>query len=310
METSEQVEYKRFLDPSVISKISNLELRARLIVEGFLLGLHKSPYHGFSIEFSQHRPYMQGDSPKDIDWKVYGKSDKFFVKQYEEETNLKSYILLDVSKSMTFSSAGRMSKLEYASQLAASLSYLMLKQKDAVSLSVYADQIKKYLPPNSSRVYLKEIISALSKIVPDSDLSADKAGTNTSFCLNQISDKITKRGLVVIISDFFDDPSHVISAIKKFRFYKNEVIVFQLLDPVERNFSFQKDAIFQDMETGEEITTQPYQIQKSYRDAMESFLKNLKNECLRNGVEYNLIETSNSFDKALFTYLQKRSRLL
>lgn len=303
METTEQIEYKRFLDPSVISKISSLELRARFIVEGFLLGLHKSPYHGFSIEFSQHRPYMQGDSPKDIDWKVYGKSDKFFVKQYEEETNLKSYILLDVSKSMTFSSAGRISKLEYASQLAASLSYLMLKQKDAVSLSVYADQIKKYLPPNSSRIYLKEIISVLSKIVPDSD-------TNTSFCLNQISDKITKRGLVVIISDFFDDPSHVISAIKKFRFYKNEVIVFQLLDPAERNFSFQKDAIFKDMETGEEITTQPYQIQKSYCDAMESFLKNLKNECLRNGVEYNLIETSNSFDKALFTYLQKRSKLL
>ncbi len=303
MQTTEQSEYKRFLDPSVISKISSLELRARLIVEGFLLGLHKSPYHGFSIEFSQHRPYMQGDSPKDIDWKVYGKSDKFFVKQYEEETNLKSYILLDVSKSMTFASAGRISKLDYASQLAASLSYLMLKQKDAVSLSVYADQIKKYLPPNSSRIYLKEIISVLNKIVPEIE-------TNTSFCLNQISDKITKRGLVVIISDLFDDPVEVMNAIKKFRFYKNEVIVFQLLDSAERNFSFQKDAIFKDLETGEEITTQPYQIQKSYQDAMVTFLNKIKSECLRNGVEYNLIDTSTPFDKALFTYLQKRSRLL
>ena len=303
METQEQIEIKKFLDPSVISKISSLELRARLIVEGFLLGLHKSPYHGFSIEFSQHRPYMQGDSPKDIDWKVYGKSDRFYVKQYEEETNLKSYILLDVSKSMTFASEGRIPKLEYASQLAASLSYLMIKQKDAVSLSVYADQIKKYLPPNSSRIYLKEIISVLSKIVPETE-------TNTSFCLNQISDKITKRGLVVIISDLFDDPAKVISAVKKFRFYKNEVIVFQILDPAERNFSFQKDAIFKDLETGEEITTQPYQIQKSYRDAMETFLNKIKSECLRNGVEYNLIDTSTPFDKALFTYLQKRSRLL
>ncbi|MDP3149753.1 MAG: DUF58 domain-containing protein [Ignavibacteria bacterium] len=303
METQEQIEFKKFLDPSVISKISSLELRARLIVEGFLLGLHKSPYHGFSIEFSQHRPYMQGDSPKDIDWKVYGKSDRFYVKQYEEETNLKSYILLDVSKSMTYASSGRISKLEYASQLAASLSYLMLKQKDAVSLSVYADQIKKYLPPNSSRIYLKEIISVLAKIIPETE-------TNTSFCLNQISDKITKRGLVVIISDLFDDPAKVISAVKKFRFYKNEVIVFQLLDPAERNFSFQKDAIFKDLETGEEITTQPYQIQKSYRDAMETFLNKIKSECLRNGVEYNLIDTSTPFDKALFTYLQKRSRLL
>ena len=303
METQEQIEFKKFLDPSVISKISSLELRARLIVEGFLLGLHKSPYHGFSIEFSQHRPYMQGDSPKDIDWKVYGKSDRFYVKQYEEETNLKSYILLDVSKSMTYASSGRISKLEYASQLAASLSYLMLKQKDAVSLSIYADQIKKYLPPNSSRIYLKEIISVLAKIIPETE-------TNTSFCLNQISDKITKRGLVVIISDLFDDPAKVISAVKKFRFYKNEVIVFQLLDPAERNFSFQKDAIFKDLETGEEITTQPYQIQKSYRDAMETFLNKIKSECLRNGVEYNLIDTSTPFDKALFTYLQKRSRLL
>lgn len=303
METQEQIEIKKFLDPSVISKISSLELRARLIVEGFLLGLHKSPYHGFSIEFSQHRPYMQGDSPKDIDWKVYGKSDRFYVKQYEEETNLKSYILLDVSRSMTFASEGRIPKLEYASQLVASLSYLMIKQKDAVSLSIYADQIKKYLPPNSSRIYLKEIISVLSKIVPDSN-------TNTSFCLNQISDKITKRGLVVIISDLFDDPIKVISAIKKFRFYKNEVIVFQILDPAERNFSFQRDAIFKDLETGEEITTQPYQIQKSYRDAMDTFLNKIKSECLRNGVEYNLIDTSTPFDKALFTYLQKRSRLL
>lgn len=303
METQEQIEIKKFLDPSIISKISSLELRARLIVEGFLLGLHKSPYHGFSIEFSQHRPYMQGDSPKDIDWKVYGKSDRFYVKQYEEETNLKSYLLLDVSKSMTFASEGRISKLEYASQLTASLSYLMIKQKDAVSLSVYADQIKKYLPPNSSRIYLKEIISVLSKIVPETE-------TNTSFCLNQISDKITKRGLVVIISDLFDDPEKVISAIKKFRFYKNEVIVFQILDPAEQNFSFQKDAIFKDLETGEEITTQPYQIQKSYRDAMETFLHKIKSECLRNGVEYNLVDTSTPFDKALFTYLQKRSRLL
>ena len=303
METQEQIEFKKFLDPSVISKISSLELRARFIVEGFLLGLHKSPYHGFSIEFSQHRPYMQGDSPKDIDWKVYGKSDRFYVKQYEEETNLKSYILLDVSKSMTYASGGRISKLDYASQLAASLSYLMLKQKDAVSLSVYADQIKKYLPPNSSRIYLKEIISVLSKIIPDSN-------TNTSFCLNQISDKITKRGLVVIISDFFDDPAKVISAVKKFRFYKNEVIVFQILDSAERNFSFQKDAIFKDLESGEEITTQPYQIQKSYQDAMVTFLNKIKSECLRNGVEYNLIDTSTPFDKALFTYLQKRSKLL
>lgn len=151
-------DYRKFLDPSIISKLNSLELKARLVVEGFMVGLHKSPYHGFSIEFTEHRPYMQGDALKDIDWKVYGKTEKYFIKQYEEETNLKSYILLDTSMSMSFASEGNVSKLEYSQTLAAGLSYLMTKQQDAVGITLYADSIKKYMPPKTSRAYFHEIL--------------------------------------------------------------------------------------------------------------------------------------------------------
>jgi uncharacterized protein (DUF58 family) len=295
-------DYKKYLDPSVISKISSLELKARLIVEGFLLGLHRSPYHGFSIEFSQHRPYMPGDAPKDIDWKVYGKTDRFFVKQYEEETNLKCNILLDTSKSMSYSSKGNISKLEYASYLVASLSYLMIKQKDAVGLTLYSEQINKTLTPKASNSYLKEILFALNSVEP-----AGK--TETANCLSGIAESVKRRGLVIIISDFFDEPDKVLSALKHFRFKKNEVIVFHILDPLELNFAFDRDSIFIDMETAEEMTTQPRQIQKSYQESLNQFLRKIKEGCLNTGIEYNLIDTSITYDKSLYAYLQKRSRL-
>ncbi len=295
-------DYRRYLDPQIISKLSNLELRARLVVEGFMVGLHKSPYHGFSAEFSQHRPYMQGDDLKNIDWKVYGKTEKYFIKQYEEETNLKSYIILDTSKSMDFKSGDNISKLNYSMILAASLSYLMIKQQDAVGLALYSEKINKLFQPKASRAYLQEILKHLSTIT-----AGEK--TNTASSLGEIAEKIKSRGLVIIISDFFDDVDSVIKSLKKFSFKKNEVIVFQILDPIEKSFSFGKDAIFRDLETEEEITTQPYQIQKAYKEAMEQFTKKIKRECLNSNFDYNLIDTSTSFDKALFTYIQKRSRL-
>jgi uncharacterized protein (DUF58 family) len=297
------VDYKKYLNPATISKLNSLELRARLVVEGFMVGLHKSPYHGFSVEFTEHRPYMQGDGLKDIDWKVYGKTEKFFIKQYEEETNLKSYILLDTSKSMLFASEGNISKLEYATTLVAGLSYLMVKQQDAVGLTLYSDKINKYFPPKTSKAYLQELLKHLAELS-----ASDK--TNTASCLNSIAEKIKRRGLVIIVSDFFDDINSILSALKHFRYQKNEVIVFQIMDPLERSFSFGKDAIFKDLETEDEITTQPYQIQKAYKEAMENFISKIKTECLNSNIEYNLIETSTPFDKALFSYIQKRSKLL
>jgi uncharacterized protein (DUF58 family) len=248
-------DYKNFLNPSIVSKLNSFELKARLVVEGFMVGLHKSPYHGFSVEFTEHRPYMHGDSIKDIDWKVYGKTEKFFIKQYEEETNLRSYILLDSSRSMQFSSGKNISKLEYGATLVAALSYLMVKQKDAVGLTIYSDEIKKYFPPKASKTYLQEILKSLSAVS-----ASDK--TNTASCLNTIAEKIKRRGLVIIVSDLFDDVNSILKALKHFRYLKNEVIVFQLLDPLERSFSFGNDAIFKDLETEEEMTSRPYQIQR------------------------------------------------
>jgi uncharacterized protein (DUF58 family) len=300
--TLANLEYKNLLDPSIIPKINSLELRARLVVEGFMVGLHKSPYHGFSVEFTQHRPYMQGDSLKDVDWKVYGKTEKFFVKQYEEETNLRSYIVLDTSRSMKFASGNQVSKIEYASTLVAALSYLMMKQQDAVGLTLYADRILQYLPPKATRQYLQEIFKSLVNIEPSDT-------TNTAKCLNSVAEKIRRRGLVIIVSDLFDNVNSIIKSLKHFGYQKNEVIVFQILDPLEKSFAFGRDAIFKDMETEEEMTTQPYQIQKAYKAAMEEFVGKIKTECLNSNIDYNLVETTSPFDKALLSYIQKRSKL-
>lgn len=293
---------KNYLDPSFISKLSSLELKAKLVVEGFMVGLHKSPYHGFSVEFSEHRAYMQGDNLKDVDWKVFGKTEKYFIKQYEEETNLRSYIFLDTSNSMDYSSGNNISKLDYSLTLAAALSYLMIHQQDAVGLTLYAEKINKYLPPKSSRAYLQEILKSLAVVN-----ASEK--TNTAASLSETAEKIKRRGLVIIISDFFDEISSVLRALKHFSYTKNEVIVFQVLDPMEKTFSFGKDAIFKDLETGDELTTQPFQIQKAYREAMKEFTSTIKTACLNSNIDYNLIETSDPYDKALFRYIQKRSKL-
>jgi uncharacterized protein (DUF58 family) len=299
---AELQDYRKYLNPAIISKLNSLELKARLVVEGFMVGLHKSPYHGFSVEFTEHRPYMQGDNLKDVDWRVYGKTERYFIKQYEEETNLKSYILLDTSKSMDYTSGENITKLNYSVILVAALSYLMIKQQDAVGLSLYSEQIDKYFPPKATRAYLQEILKNLSAVKASSK-------TNTAASLNSIAEKIKRRGLVVIVSDFFDDINSILSALKHFRYKNNEVIVFQVLDPLEKSFSFGSDAVFKDLETGDEMTTQPYQIQKAYRDEMNRFINKIKSECRNSNIEYNLIETSTPFDKALFNYIQKRSRL-
>ncbi len=294
--------FRKYLDPSIVSKLKSIELKARFVVEGFMVGLHKSPYHGFSVEFSEHRPYMQGDSVKNIDWKVYAKSEKFFIKQYEEETNLISHILLDVSKSMDYKHDGDITKLEYGNLLAASLSYLMISQQDAVGLALYSDKIENYLAPKSSRIYLRKLLSSLNELKPTNK-------TRTAYCLDSIAEKIKRRGLVIIISDFFDSLDSILSAIKHFHFKKNEVILFQILDPIEKSFAFGKDAVFVDMETQEEMTTQPYQIQKAYMESMGEFISTIRSQCSRYGIEYNLLDTKTPFDKALFSYLTKRSRL-
>jgi uncharacterized protein (DUF58 family) len=295
-------DYRKYLEPEVISKLANMDLRARLVVEGFITGLHKSPYHGFSVEFAEHRQYMPGDEIKHIDWKIYGRTDRYYIKQFEEETNLKAYLVVDASKSMDYSSDGHIRKLEYASYLGAALAYLMIRQRDAVGLAIYDEKIREYLPPRSTKSYLNLIFKELANLKGSS-----KTGTAPS--LHEIAERIRRRGLVIILSDFFDNPAQVVTAFKHFRHRKNEVIIIQILDPLEKSFAFGRDAVFKDMETSEEMMTQPWHIQKSYQEAMREFLDRYKKECRENDIDYLLVDTSTPFDVALLEYLTKRQRL-
>ncbi len=291
-----------YLQPDVVSRLSTMEMRARLVVEGFITGLHKSPYHGFSVEFAEHRQYMPGDEIRRIDWKVLGRTDRYYIKQFEEETNLKSYLVLDTSRSMEFKSGGSVTKLQYASYLAAALAYLMMRQQDAVGLLTYDETLQKFMPPHSTKVYLQTILKELEQ------LEAARS-TGTSRALNMAAERLHRRGLVMIFSDLFDDPDDVISALKHFRYNQHEVILFHILDPRERNFDFGRDAIFRDMESSEEIMTQPHQIQRAYQEAMRDFIGRYKKECREQRIDYVLLDTSTPFDVALFEYLNKRKKI-
>ncbi len=298
----------KYLQPDVVSKLSTMELRARLVVEGFITGLHKSPYHGFSVEFAEHRQYMPGDEIRRVDWRVYGKTDRFYVKQYEEETNLKSYIVLDTSASMKFSSkevvpgGTGISKAAYASYLAASLSFLMIQQRDAVGLTLFDSNIRSMIPPHATKQHLRRILIELEKIRPAET-------TNSAEALHRLAERITRRGLVIVISDLFDDPAKVMAALKHFRHNNHEVLVMHLLDPLERSFAFGSDTVFKDAETGERITTQPYHVQKAYQEAMSVFMEKYKRECREHAIDYVLMDTSTPFDVALLKFLNKRRRL-
>jgi uncharacterized protein (DUF58 family) len=295
-------QYRRYLQPHVVSKLANMELRARLVVEGFITGLHKSPYHGFSVEFAEHRQYMPGDEIRHLDWKIYGKTGRYYIKQYEEETNLKSYIVLDASRSMAYASEGQMPKIEYASFLVAALSYMMVKQQDAVGLTVFDEGITTYLPPHASRAYLRQILVTLQRLKAGNRTGAGKA-------LHQVADRIRRRGLVIVVSDLLDDPDEIIGALKHFRHKKNEVIVMHVLDPLERTFAFTGDATFLDMETADEVITQPWHVRKAYQKSMGAFLERFKRECRENYVDYVLLDTRTPYDVALVEYLSKRERM-
>jgi uncharacterized protein (DUF58 family) len=292
-------DYRAYLKPEVVSRLTSLELRARMVVEGFITGLHKSPYHGFSVEFAEHRQYMPGDEIRHIDWKIYGRTDRYYIKQYEEETNLKGYVILDSSASMGYQSQGMITKFDYAVSLAAALSLLMLRQQDAVGAAVYDTELRSFLPPRSRPSHLREILKTLTAAKPSS-------GTGTANALNLMAERVKRRGLVIILSDFFDDPDQVMSALKHFRHKQNEVLAMQILDPLERSFNFGMDATFRDMETGEEMVTQPYQIRQAYSAAMTEFTERLKKECREHGIDYVLLDTSIPYDVALVEYLNKR----
>jgi len=292
----------QFLNPRVVTRLANMELRARLVVEGFITGLHRSPYHGFSVEFAEHRQYMPGDAIRFVDWKIYGRTDRYYIKQYEEETNLRSTIVLDTSLSMGYASGDGVSKLEYGASLAAALAYLMIRQQDAVGLACFDEELRSYLPPHTTRAYLRRLLINLRNARPSGKTGAARS-------LHQAADRMKRRGLVIVISDLLDDPAGVIGALKHFRHKKNEVIVMHVLDPLERTFAFGSDAVFRDVETAERITTLPWQIQASYRGAMARFLEAYKRDCREHAIDYVMMDTATPFDVALTEYLARRERL-
>jgi uncharacterized protein (DUF58 family) len=267
-------------------------------VEGFITGLHRSPYHGFSVEFSQHRPYMPGDALKNIDWRVWGRTDKFFVKQYQEETNLKAYIILDSSASMGYTS-GKVSKLQYGAYLSAALTYLLLKQRDAVGLVTFDRQIRTLIPPRSFPGYLNRILAELEHVQPGGETII---GEN----LHLIAERLKRRGLVIIISDLLSEEGEILSGLKHFRHNGHEAIVFHLLDPQERNFNFHGNIRFKDLETKDKLPTAPDHLREIYRREFEGWLKGLEDGCRDNRIDYARFDTQEPFDFALSRFLNKR----
>lgn len=295
---------RRYLDPSALSRLGNMELVARLVVEGFISGLHKSPYQGFSVEFAEHRQYMPGDEIRYIDWKVYGRSDRFYVKKFEEDTNLKSYILLDSSGSMGYKSKGEgLTKIEYGSFLAASLSYLMLKQRDSVGFVLFDEQIRRYIPPRGEAAHLHAIMSTLE---PNPNLMGKD--TNISATFHELAKRIIRRGLIIIISDLMDDVQKVITSLKHFRHKKHEVIVFHVLDKAELDFPFDGAIVFKDLESGLELPTQADSLRSEYLRQMSTFTDSYRRGCGASSIDYVQLNTDIPFDYALSEYLSKRGR--
>jgi uncharacterized protein (DUF58 family) len=291
---------QRFLDPGVLARIGSLELRARTIVEGFISGLHRSPLKGFSVEFAEYRQYLPGDDLSTMDWKVFARTDRHYVKKFEEETNLRGHLVLDISASMTYGS-GAMTKLEYGSCLAASLAYLMSRQRDAAGLVTFDDRIQHVTAPSIRPGHLRALLVVLDRL---------QAGhrTDSGRPLHQLADAIGKRGLVVLISDLFDDPARVVDGLKHFRFRGSEVLVFHLLDHAERTFPFESPVRFRDLESGDEVTVAPRAARERYLAELEALTDTYKRELGLAGIDYVLVDTSEPLDVALRSYLAVRGR--
>ena len=289
----------RFIDPEILSGISNLELLARTVVEGFISGLHKSPYKGFSVEFLSYRPYIPGDDPMHIDWKLYARTDRLFIKQFQDETNTSCHILLDISNSMQYGSKS-ITKYRYASILAASLAYFMIRQRDSVGLYLFDSEIREKIQTKSTQGHLFTILHSLEKIFPPQRTEMGKP-------FHELADSIKKRSIIIIISDLLEDPDTIISGLKHFRFSGNDVIVFQILDPAEIDFHFKDIMELEDMESGEKIVIMAEEAKVIYLNNLEQFKLIMKNECGLLGVDYNILETTKPMDHTLFQYLSSRS---
>ncbi|MBF0280519.1 MAG: DUF58 domain-containing protein [SAR324 cluster bacterium] len=287
-----------FLNPSVLASISNLELRAKTAVEGFLTGLHKSPYRGFSVEFNDYRHYNPGDDIRHIDWKLFARSEKYYIKQYEDETNVRCYILLDCSASMGYQS-GPLSKFEFGRTLASALAYFMMGQKDAVGLITFDEKIREHLPSRYRRGHLLQILRTLANLQLGGLTNLTRPVTDLAYSLN-------RKSLIIVISDLLDEQEAMIKALQHLRYKGNDVIAFHVMDNAELTFPFEQFTEFEDAESRETLMTVPRAVRESYLEELEKFCEFCRKKCRVNGIDYHLLNTSEPLDVALSSYLTKR----
>jgi len=287
------------LSPESLQKIKRLDLRARMVVRGFLQGLHSSPLQGFSVQFSEHRRYNRGDDPKLIDWLVYAKTDKHYIKRYEAETNLTGYLVMDLSRSMGFSQRQSMTKFEYATCLAAALTYLMTLQKDPVGLLTFRDKLRAVLPARSRRGHLGDVLAALSSMTPDGT-------TDLPTSLTQVASMLRHQSLVMVFSDLLGDPGEVLSGLGRLRHSGHDVIVFHVMDEAEVHFPYDGPTEFEDPETGETVTVDATGFREEYLSGVEAFRRTYAEGCNQMRIDYVPLDTSMPFDTALAEYLQQR----
>ncbi len=294
---------REYLDPIFLSKLANMELVARCAVEGFFSGLHPSPFQGFSVEYSDHREYHPGDEVKFVDWKVFARTDRLCIKRFHQETNTTVYILLDVSKSMSFSGEGSTRKIDYACFLAAALSYLMLKQGDSTSLILFAEKIVTQVPAASRRTHLHAILKTLDRNTPTGQ-------TNLAAVLHTVAETTKRRGLVILLSDLLDDEDDIFRGLAHLKFLKHDVIVFHIMDHQELSLDYEGLIQFEDLESSDKVRTFPQSIRSSYQQRVAEFLDNIKKTLGKSSIDYCLLETSEPLDRAFIAYLVKRRRLM
>lgn len=291
---------QRYLDPAILARVGFSPLLAKIVVEGFLSGLHKSPYHGFSVEFAEHREYVPGDDLKYLDWALYARTDHYYIKRFEEETNLRCHILLDHSASMGYGT-GVLTKWDYACFLATCLAYLMVRQQDAVGLALFGSGPGLYVPPKCRRSHLRQLMATMVRNAP-------RGPTDVASSLRATVRKLKRRGLVVIISDLIDDPVETLKAIRLLAGHRHEVVVFHVQDATELDFSFEGAALFRDMETGEEMEIEPASLRAAYLEQMQELCGFYKKGLAEMGIDYHLVNTRQSYDQVLSAYLNRRAR--
>ncbi len=296
-------DYKKYLDPEVLTKISRLELRARMVVEGFICGMHQSPYHGFSVEFATHREYVPGDDIRHIDWRLFGRGDRLYIKQYEEETNLRTHILLDCSRSMAYPEHehdGRMTKFDYACTAAASLIYLLMHQQDACGLLLFDHAVREQIPTTSSTSQLRSMIELIERNPPDST-------TEVKMLFSQLAEQLKKRSLIIVISDLLTNLDDLILGLQRLRYTRHDVIVLHVLDHDEIEFPFEDNTMFEGLERPDiQLLTDPQALRQSYIEIVQAFISRVRSACADHRIDYRLLSTRDPLDAALSAFLAAR----